>query len=83
MANLPPLTIKSPDTLASHMKRLEDQATGATTLEDSRVSIPARINKRIVECRSTYTTKCGFYVLFYVDGKRTSRANLPNVLGVV
>lgn len=82
MATILPLTIKNPDTLQTHMKRLEDQATGATTLEDNRVSIPARINKRIVECRSTYTTKSGFYVLFYVDGRRTSRANLPRVLGV-
>jgi len=83
MATITPLTIKSPDTLQTHMKRLEDEATAATTLEDNRVSVKARINKHVVECRSTYTTRNGFYVLFYVDDRRTSRANLPNILGVV
>ncbi len=77
-----PLTIKSAETLQAHMKRLEDEATAATTLEDNRVSVQARINKRKVECRSTYTTRKGFYVLFYVDDRRVSRTNLPRVLGV-
>ena len=77
-----PLTIKSASTLLSHMGRLESEATLKTTLEDNRVTTRARINKRNVECRSTYTTKNGFYVLFYVDNKRTARANLPSALGI-
>jgi hypothetical protein len=81
-----PLTIKSASVLAVHMGRLESEATLKTTLEDNRVTTRARINKHNVECRSTYTNtytkRNGFYVLFYVDDKRTARTNLPGALGI-
>ncbi len=77
----PPI-IKNVQALASYMKKLEDLAIKATSPASNRVTVKSSINEHKVECRSTYTTRKGVYVLFYVDDLRTSRANLPRVLGV-
>ncbi len=75
-----PLTIKSPETLATRLEKMEQQAAQSTTPENNRVTVKNRINGKNVECRSTHTTRNGTYVLFYVDDRRTARSNLPTTL---
>jgi hypothetical protein len=76
----PPVTIKHPAKLAEWVETMERNAAAATNVENQRAAIRYRINGKHVECRSTHTTKGGTYVLFYVDDRRTSRANLPTLL---
>ena len=77
-----PLTIKNPETLIARMDLMETKAIEALSPESPKSTVRAKINKCNVECRATATIKNGAYVLFYVNDKRTSRANLPQSLGI-
>lgn len=78
-----PLTIKSLDTLRTHLHKMETEAMKATTPDAPLATVKRKINKRAVEVRSRYTIKNGTYVLFYVDDKRTARDRVPEILGVM
>jgi hypothetical protein len=67
-------------TLDRHLKRLISSARSVTSSGKGRSS--ARINCHEVVCQVTPKASNGdFYVLFYRDGKRTSRERLPQELG--
>ena len=78
-----PLTIKSLQTLRTHLHKMETEAMEATSPDAPLATTARRINKRAVEVRSRYTIRNGTYVLFYVDGKRAARDRVPEMLGVV
>jgi hypothetical protein len=78
-----PLTIKSPATLRTHLHKMETEAMAETSSDAPLATKTRKINKRAVEVRSRYTIRNGTYVLFYIDGKRTARDRVPEVLGVM
>lgn len=77
---MPPLTIRKPETLISRLDQMEIQAVekALDTLEKSKVI--AKINGNTVEAVATPTVRNGAYFLFYLNGKRTAKAAVPQQL---
>lgn len=80
MANQPPLTIRKPETLRDRIAATETdtikQAAGGARAETRLI-----INGRIFECKVTPSVKPGrIYTLFYVDGRRTRKADVSEAL---
>lgn len=68
-------------TLDRHLERLISAARSVVANGRGRSS--ARINCHEVTCQVTPKASNGeFYILFYRDGKRTSRERLPQELGI-
>lgn len=81
MANLPPLTIRKPETLDRRLEAIEAAATEAAQQTAQTVESTVRINGRVVTYTVTPSVKPGrFYRLFRLDGKRTAKEAVPGIL---
>jgi hypothetical protein len=77
-----PLTIRKAETLDQHITRLIESARSAIGA-DGRGTAAAKINRNDIVCQVTVKVSNGDdYVLFYRNGKRTSRSRLHSELGV-
>lgn len=83
MANMPPLTIRKPETLLNRLESLEAQVVqdAQSAQFGQRVERKLRINGAEVTFTVTPSVKAGrVYRLFRINGKRTAKEAVPQVL---
>lgn len=83
MANMPPLTIRKPETLANRLDAMEQQVFETAEQTGEKSATTLRINGQTVSFTVTPSVRPGrFYSLFRVNGKRTAKGAVPaNLLG--
>lgn len=83
MANMPPLTIRKPETLLNRLNSLETQVFEEAQAAQigERVQRTLRINGAEVSFTVTPSVHRGqFYRLFRINGKRIAKGVVPQVL---
>lgn len=78
---LPPLTIRKPETLATRLDTIENETVETALGTNQKTTYTVRINGATVDCTVTPAVRPGrLYRLFYVDGKRFAKGDLPGRL---
>jgi hypothetical protein len=79
--SLPPLTIRKPETLDERLIKIESETTKKATETNQKEEFTIKINGHQIEYVVTPSVNEGrFYRLFYCNGKRVSKVNLPKIL---
>lgn len=79
--NMPPLTIRKPETLAARIDKIEAEVFGLASDLNEKVGTVLRINGFLVEYTVTPSIRPGrFYRLFRANGRRIAKESLQSVL---